>query len=165
MRTRTLKQLLVMTAVLLLTGTVVAAVLGFKLPINVPDVTPQSVSKPTTAISHKDTQRVPQLATLKHLARKDLRQRLFDPPPEPAPVIPPKPLPSIRLLGTIVNASNPQAMVTGKDGKTELKRIGDDVGDTGNTAVITHILTDHIKVEHDNKTLDVFIETDGERRR
>lgn len=165
MRTKPLKQLLSATTILLLIAGVGVAALGFNLPIHVPDVESEPLASPATERSQSESQHVPELAALQRLARKDLRQRLFDPPPEPKPVIPPKPPPSIRLLGTIVNADNSQAMISGPGGKTELKRIGDTVGEAGNSAVITDILTDHIKVEHENNILDVFIDKDGGSRR
>lgn len=161
MRTKTLKQLLSMTVLTLLAAAAGAVVLGFYLPINVPNIKEQPESTPTTEVSHKEHHRIPELASLQLLASKDLRQRLFDPPPEPTPVTPPKPPPSIRLLGTIVNATNPQAMVSGPGGNTELLKVGDRVGDPGNTAIITEILTDHIKVEHDGSTLNIKVEEDG----
>lgn len=165
MRTRPLKHLLTFTSVLLLACACVVVILGVKLPINAPDVEDRPEAIAAVKDHQADTQRIPGLSALQQLARKDLRQRLFDPPPQTKAVISAKPPPTIRLLGTIVNALNPQAMIAGPGGKTELKRIGDTVGEPGNTAVITDIQTDRIKVEHEDNTLDIPIAKDGGQRR
>lgn len=164
MRTRTLKRLLSVTTLLLFIGACVAVILGVNLPIDMPDIQEHDTAKPAVKVSRIDTHQVPELASLQRLARQDLRQRLFDPPPKPKVVVPPKPPPTILLLGTIVNAANPQAMIVGFGGKTELKRIGDTVGDPSNPAVIREILPDHIQVEHEGNTLDIAIAKDGGRR-
>lgn len=163
MRTRNLKNLLSAMTLLLFIGAVVVVVWGLILPINVPDIQGQLDTEPVTISTHTDNQRVPDLNSLQRLAKRDIRQQLFDPPPKPEPVIPPKPLPTVRLMGTIVNATNPQAMITGAGGKIELKRVGDTVGDAGNTAVIQEIHSDHIKIEHEGKTLDIAIIEDARR--
>ncbi len=165
MRTRTLKKWLTTMTVLFLAGAVVAVVLGLKAPIDAPGIRAQPDTEPTAISAPVDTRRVPDLDSLQRLAKRDIRQRLFDPPAKPEPVIPPKPPPAVRLMGTIVNAANPQAMIAGAGGKVELKRVGDTVGDAGNTAVIKEIYSDHIKIEHEGKTLDVAIAEGGGRTR
>jgi type II secretory pathway component PulC len=164
MRTRTLKHLLSVLTLLLFIAAVVVVVLSMNLPIDVPGVQDQPVTGPMVEHIQPGSQRVPELRPLQKLASVDLRQRLFDPPPEPKPVIPPKPPPSIRLMGTIVNATNPRAMIAGKGG-VELKRVGDTIGSRGNTAVIREIHSDHIKIEHEGQLLDVTIIDDTRRSR
>ncbi len=108
---------------------------------------------------------MPDLGTLQRLANHDIRQRLFDPPPKPKPVAPPKPPPNIKLLGTIINATKSQAMIVGQGGQVELKRVGDIVGEANNTAKILHIHADHITVEHEGEEIDIpIVENTGRSR-
>lgn len=166
MRTKTSKRLLGSTTALLSAGAAAVVILGLLQPIDVPDVEdhPQMES---SAVSHapENIQQAPDLASLQKLARKDIRQRLFDPPPKPKPVTAPKPPPPIRLLGTIVNTTNSQAMVAGPGGQVEFMRVGDTVGDAGNTAVIRAIHADHITIEYEGKPVDVAIVEDTGRSR
>lgn len=150
---------------LLFIAAVIVVVLGMKMPIDVLNVQDQPTAGPTVEYIQPGNRRVPELKSLQKLASMDMRQRLFDPPPRPNPVIPPKPPPSIRLMGTIVNATNPRAMIAAKGGRVEFKRVGDTVGDAGNTAVIREIHSDHIKIEHEGNIRDVTIIEDTRRSR
>lgn len=94
-------------------------------------------------------------AELKQVASRDLRQRLFDPPvvaPKPPP---PKPLPKIELISTILrNQGEASAWV--RDGATTRKiSIGDSVGPENNPAKVIAIDADRIILEHESGEAEV----------
>ena len=86
------------------------------------------------------------------------RVRLFDSPPEPPKPPPPKrkkPLPKIRLMGTVISSSKPLAMVALGGGPVEFRRVGDVIGPPENSAEITGISADRITLRHEGREVDV----------
>lgn len=108
---------------------------------------------------------IPNNAQMQSLAKTSLRTRLFDPPPKPKPVKrkpPPKPLPQFTLIGTL-SGSSPRAMLRIGRG-TQLKRVGDVLGQDNNSAKILEIQQNLIVVEHEGKRVEVKVDKGGRRR-
>ena len=105
-------------------------------------------------------------AELIKAAQKDIRQTLFDPPvviPKPPP---PKPLPPIALISTILpDNGEPSAWVT--DGQNTRKvKAGDRLGPEDNPAIVSSITSGRLTVEHEEKQVQIErSSSDGGRRR
>jgi type II secretory pathway component PulC len=75
--------------------------------------------------------KAPPLADFQRLLTRNLRQPLYDPaavstPPIPAPA---KPSLDVKLAGTIIEPGHSKAMLITRDGKTELKGVGQKCGE------------------------------------
>ena len=98
----------------------------------------------------------PDREAMLHLASRDYRQMLFDPPEAPPPEAqPPPPLPAFRLVGTVLNPDRPLAMIADERGRITLKTIGDRIGEANNVTVITAIEADLIRLRHNDREATV----------
>ncbi len=92
----------------------------------------------------------PTLSDLQRVASAPLRQRLFDPPPAPPPQVVEKvvPPPRVKLIGTMINARQPSALIADERGNVEIKKVGESVGPENNPAIIRVIASDQVTLEH-----------------
>lgn len=94
-------------------------------------------------------------ASLQRVASKNIRQQLFDPPVQVIKPPPPKPLPPIELVSTILG-DNGQHRAWVRDGQTLRKIVrGDTLGTTDNPAVVEVIAVDHLVIRHEGKQVEV----------
>ena len=144
-------------------GNILILSIGLTLPVDrlqnetsIP-TSPDGVPEPIMITSSETTPvALPPQETFIQLAARDYRQRLFDlPSVAPAPPAAPKPLPVFRLVGTILNPSQPRAMISDARDQVTLKTIGDRIGDESNFAVITSIESKSITLEHEGLTVSV----------
>ncbi len=94
-------------------------------------------------------------ASLQRVASKNIRQQLFDPPVELPKPPPPKPLPPIELISTILG-DNDQHRAWVRDGQTLRKVIaGDTLGTPDNPVLVEKIMADHLLLQHEDKQIEV----------
>lgn len=77
-----------------------------------------------------------------------LQRPLFDPPPPPPPVVkvtPPPPL-KVKLIGTIIDPANPQAIIEDERQSVSIRSIGQPVSDGDADAIIEKIEPNQITV-------------------
>lgn len=159
MNVRRTRRLLWTVAMLLVLGSVAIGWIGAVSPYVEPVVKSHEMSiEPVNSSSEAG---LPSLASFEKLAQRNLRQQLFDPPPPPPapkPVRREVPPPPVRLVGTIIDANTPVAMIADPRGKVEFKRIGDRVGDESNHAVILTIQSESVTLKHQEKTIELVME-------
>ena len=94
-------------------------------------------------------------ASLQRVASKNIRQQLFDPPLQVPKPPPPKPLPPIELVSTILG-DNGQHRAWVRDGQNLRKIVsGDTLGTPDNPAVVESIAVDHLVLRHEEKIVEV----------
>ena len=163
------RQILWLLTAITATGAITSLVVAFTLPY-----LPQDASNhPTTPLTNttitsnntaSQSRIIPQ-ATLRKAKSLDLRKPLFDPPPPPE-VKKPRPPLRIKLQATMVEPGNSMAMITGSDGKTTFKTIGDVI----DNAEIIEITETQITVRYHDELVPILIEktpgsSSGGRRR
>ncbi len=104
-------------------------------------------------------------ASLQRVASKNIRQQLFDPPIAVVKPPPPKPLPPIELISTILG-DNGQHRAWVRDGQTLRKIVaGDTVGTDSNPATVVSIEVDRLVLQHETKQVEVSQQAGGGGRR
>lgn len=127
-------------------------------------VVPPNIDQPSVLLSNDDQGLAPSSpatefavdqASLMYAAGKDIRQQLFDPPvvvPKPPP---PKPLPSIELVSTILR-DNGEHSAWVRDGQMMRKVIiGDTLGPEDNQVVVQAMEADMLVVIHEGKAVEL----------
>ncbi len=111
----------------------------------VANVTPASHE----AIAHGQ---LPTLSAFEHAWQLQLRRPLFDPPPVKveAKVFVPPPL-AYRLTGTVLNPDGAMAMFVGPQGKIEIRRVGQQIGE----ATILDISQDRVRINYHDQTREL----------
>lgn len=166
MKTRQTRAILWMSTACLLVGA--AAVVGWHLasPPTIGSTARDAVAPPPNPVtdSPAPADRVDP-ASLRRVAGKNIRQQLFDPPvavPKPPP---PKPLPPIELISTILGDQG-QHRAWVRDGQTLRKIVaGDTLGTADNPAVVESIGVDRLVVRHEARQVEVAQQAANGRRR
>lgn len=91
---------------------------------------------------------------------RSLQQRLFDPPPPPKKkeVKPAPPPLSIKLLGTVIDSSNSQAIIEDQRGSVNFRSLGQPVSTDHPDSVIEEILPAAIQVRREGQVDTVSVE-------
>lgn len=86
----------------------------------------QSTSKPRSVESPASgsDSLIPGLSEFRSVWDRPLRQALYDPPPPPPPEVSPPPPLRIKLLGTILEPGNSEAIVMTSGGEMKMLRVG-----------------------------------------
>jgi hypothetical protein len=119
------------------------------------------VKSPRTADAfHKETLSKKPLSADENLWKKPLRRPIFDPPPPPPPEVVKKELPPIRakLLGTILEPGNSQAMIAQPGGAVEFRTVGQPLGPQDDTATIVEITAVTVRVKRGEELTTLTVE-------
>lgn len=113
-----------------------------------------STAASTTPASHETIAhgQLPALNAFDHAWQLQLRRPLFDPPPVKVEVkafVPP-PL-AYRLTGTVLNPGGAMAMFVGPQGKIEIRRVGQQIGE----ATILDIGQDRVRINYYDQTREL----------
>lgn len=121
------------------------------------DVTATSATR--TAITPQEVRQP--LAADESLWKRLLRRPIFDPPPPPPPVVVKQELPPIRakLLGTILEPGNSQAMISLPSGSVEFRTVGQALGPDDGEATIVEIAAATVKVKRGEELTTLSVET------
>ena len=156
MNTRRTRALLWFTTAGLLATAVAVVVLNLMLPPVIDSSTqrtPQQDDWPVNALASNNG--TIDQAELIEAAHKNIRQTLFDPPvviPKPPP---PKPLPPIELISTILPESGePSAWVADGQNTRKVKE-GDRLGPEDNPVIVSSITSGRLTVEHEAKQVQI----------
>lgn len=96
--------------------------------------------------------------------KRILRKPLFDPPLPPSPEIVKVELPPIRarLLGTILEPGNSQAMIELASGSVEFRTVGQSLGADDGDAQIIEISASAVKVKRGEELSTLSVEASGQ---
>lgn len=89
-----------------------------------------------------------------------LQRPLFDPPPPPPPkveVTPPPPL-TVKLLGTVIDPGNPQAILIDDNQSVSFRTIGQSVSERHPEAIIEKIAADSVTVRRGEEMTTLAIQ-------
>ena len=102
----------------------------------------------------------PAIAADEALWKRQLRRPLFDPPPPPPPEVVKAELPPIRarLLGTILEQGNSQAMLFLPSGAVEFRTIGQSLGADDGEAMVVEISAANVKVKRGEELTTLSVE-------
>lgn len=153
MNTRKIRAMLWLGTACLLVAAVSVVALHFALPAEIESG--DAVASTTQHTESTTTQQRVDPANLQRVASKDIRQQLFDPPVQVQKPPPPKPLPPIELISTILGDQG-QHRAWVRDGQTLRKIVaGDTLGTGDNPATVERIEVDCLVLQHEGKQVEV----------
>lgn len=121
---------------------------------------PSYLARETKSLSREQTTAVT-VAQFKPYWDQPLRRPLYDPPPKPAAKQVPikKQIPSLQLVGTIVEPGRSVAIVKMGSDKLQLKRVGESLGPKGDDCLVESVDSDSIVVRRGSELLSVSMKT------
>ena len=134
------------------------------LPLELPEELRDALSQTTVDAGEKG--KMPPLVELVRVSSLDIRKRLFDPPPPPPKPNKPKrqkPPPAVKLVGTVLHPSDPVAMIADSKGRVAFKKLGDEVGDEDNVAVVLAIEKTVVRLQHEGRTIEISLDKEKGR--
>ena len=156
MRIRQIKWWLWSSAGLMGTGALGVVIAAFWLPYQRPDSSAVNTRTGSAQLQSNQPEMIVALPPARHAVwRTPLRQPLQDQPtptPTAKPSKPPRSF-TTRLAGTVIEQDHSVAMFITRNGKIELKAVGEDV----DNARVLDITPDRVSLRHNGRTLDLTL--------